>query len=101
VLRPVRRIVATPDPGRLPARSTRYVETHLPAPHSKQAKKSPLAAAVAEVVQLYGLRGWVEQGYKQLKNELGWADAVVRADVALRRHWLLVFCAFTFCWVHG
>jgi DDE superfamily endonuclease len=99
--RAVRRIVATPDPRRLPAGSTWYLETNLPAPRSKQAKKSPLeAAAVAEVVQLYGLRGWVEQGYKQLKGELGWADAVVRADVALRRHWLLIFCAFTFCWLH-
>ncbi len=25
---------------------------------------------------------------------------MVRADVALRRHWLLIFCAFTFCWCH-
>jgi hypothetical protein len=26
---------------------------------------------------------------------------MVRADLALRRHWLLIFCAFTFCWLHG
>ena len=100
--RPVRRIVATTEPGRLPGTSTWYVETNLPAPGSRKAKKSPLRAApIAEVVRLYGLRGWVEQSYKQLKNELGWADAMVRADVALRRHWLLIFCAFTFCWLHG
>ena len=49
---------------------------------------------------MYGLRGWIEQSYKQLKNELGWADAMVRAELALRRHWLLIFCAFTFCWLH-
>ena len=99
--RPVRRTVATTDPVQLPAASTWYVETNLPVPGSKQAKESPLQAApLAEVVRLYGLRGWVEQSYKQLKNELGWADAMVRSDVALRRHWVLVFCAFTFCWLH-
>lgn len=27
-----------------------------------------------EVVNLYGLRNWVEYGLKQSKNELGWAD---------------------------
>jgi DDE superfamily endonuclease len=99
--RPVRRVVATTDPEHFPAASTWYVETNLPAPDSKRAPQSPLAAApLAEIVRLYGLRGWVEQSYKQLKNELGWADAMVRADVALRRHWLLIFCAFTFCWCH-
>ena len=99
--RPVRRLVATTDPRRLPAASSWYIETNLPAPGSRPAKKSPLrAASIAEVVRLYGLRGWIEQSYKQLKNELGWADAMVRADLALRRHWLLIFCAFTFCWLH-
>ena len=99
--RPVRRLVATTDPRRLAAASSWYIETNLPAPGSRQAKKSPLgAASIAEVVRLYGLRGWIEQSYKQLKNELGWADAMVRAELALRRHWLLIFCAFTFCWLH-
>jgi hypothetical protein len=99
--RPVRRAVATTDPAQCPAASTWYVETNLPAPDSKRATQSPLdAAPLAEIVRLYGLRGWVEQNYTQLKNELGWADAMVRADVALRRHWLLIFCAFTFCWCH-
>jgi hypothetical protein len=49
-------------------------------------------------VRLYGLRQWVEQGYKQVKQELGWADFQVRADRAIRRHWALVCCAFCFCW---
>jgi hypothetical protein len=99
--RPVRRVVATTDPEQFPAASTWYVETNLPAPDSTRATQSPLdVAPLAEIVRLYGLRGWVEQSYKQLKNELGWADAMVRADVALRRHWLLIFCAFTFGWYH-
>lgn len=56
------------------------------------------AAQVAEIVRLYGLRQWVEQGYKQVKQELGWADFQDRFDRAIRRHWALVCCAFTFSW---
>ncbi len=40
----------------------------------------------------------MEQGYKQVKGELGWADFQVRSDAAIQRHWHLVCCAFTFCW---
>ena len=41
---------------------------------------------------------WIEQSYKQVKDELGWADFQVRSDVAIRRHQALVNCAFSFCW---
>jgi len=40
----------------------------------------------------------VELGYKQVKDELGWADFQVRSDRAIRCHWGLVCCAFSFCW---
>ena len=43
----------------------------------------------------------IEQGYKQVKGELGWADFQVRSDRAIRRHWTLVCCAFSFCWHAG
>jgi hypothetical protein len=43
-------------------------------------------ASLEEVVRLYGLRNWVEQGYKQTRDELGWADFMVRSDRAIRRH---------------
>jgi hypothetical protein len=46
---------------------------------------------------LYGLRIWVEESYKRMKDELGWADFMVRSDRAIRRHWALVCCAFAFC----
>ena len=49
-------------------------------------------------MRLYGLRMWVEQSYKQVKHELGYSDFQVRSDRAIRRHWQMVFCAFTFCW---
>jgi hypothetical protein len=44
---------------------------------------------------------WVEQRYKQVKTTLGWAEYQVRSDRAIRRHWTLVCCAFTFCWWHA
>lgn len=95
----VRLVVATTDPATLPAISTWYLTTNLPCPGSHRAADSPHAPAdLAEVVRLYGLRNWVEQGYKQVKQELGWADFMVRSDRAIRRHWQLVCCAFSFCW---
>jgi hypothetical protein len=51
-------------------------------------------ATLAEVARFYGLRAWVEQGYKQMKQELGWADWPARSDRAIRRHWALVCTAF-------
>ena len=94
-----RLVVATTDPATLPALSTWYLLTNVPRPGCSHAAASPLApAALAEVVRLYGLRLWVEQSYKQVKGELGWADFQVRSDAAIQRHWHLVCCAFTFCW---
>jgi hypothetical protein len=95
----MRVVVATADPATLPPLTTWYLATNLPHPDAPHAGGAPFAPAdLAEIVRLYGLRNWVEQGYKQLKQELGWADFMVRADQAIRRHWHLVFCAFSFCW---
>jgi DDE superfamily endonuclease len=98
--RSYRLVVATSDPRTLPKASTWYLVTNLPLPATPRAHEHPAlpAADLAEVVRLYGLRQWVEQGYKQVKQELGWADFQVRADRAIRRHWALVCCAFAFCW---
>jgi SRSO17 transposase len=86
--RPRRLVIATVDPATLPEPATWYLETTL-----------PLAEAdLAEVVRLYGLRNWVEQQYKQVKQSLGWSQYQVRSDRAIRRHWALVQCAFAFCW---
>jgi hypothetical protein len=94
-----RSVVATTDPKELPDKATWYLATNLPAPGSKRATDSELEAAdLAEIVRLYGLRMWVEQSYKQVKHVLGWSDYQVRSDIAIRRHWELVCCAFSFCW---
>ncbi len=97
--KPKRLVVATTDPAGLPERTTWYLRTNIPAPGSGRAEESEIApAGVAEVVRLYGLRMWVEQSYKQVKQALGWAQYQVRSDAAIRRHWQLVMCAFSFCW---
>jgi hypothetical protein len=95
--RPHRLVVATTDPASLPGHSTWYLLTNLPRPASRRTQQAQLS----KIVGLYGLRNWVEQGYKQVKGELGWADFQVRADRAIRRHWTLVCCAFSFCWHAG
>jgi hypothetical protein len=91
---PHRLVVATTDPATLPKLSTWYLLTNLPRPAARRAQQTQLS----EIVRLYGLRNWVEQSYKQVKGELGWADFQVRSDRAIRRHWTLVCCAFSFCW---
>jgi hypothetical protein len=92
--RRLRLVVASTDPASLPGQSTWYLLTNLPRPATRRAQQAELA----DIVRLYGLRNWVEQGYKQVKGELGWADFQVRSDRAIRRHWTLVCCAFSFCW---
>jgi hypothetical protein len=97
--RRIRLVVATTDPATLPKLTTWYLVTNLPHPNRHRRARAAFAPAdLAELVRLYGLRNWVEQGYKQVKGELGWADFQVRSDRAIRRHWQLVCCAFCFCW---
>jgi SRSO17 transposase len=94
-------VVATTDPKALPERTTWYLVTNLPAPGAERVKGHPLAPAdLAELVRLFGLRVWVEESYKQVKYALGWGEYQVRSDRAIRRHWVLVWCAFSFCWLH-
>jgi hypothetical protein len=94
-----RALVVSPEPATLPDLATWYLTTNLPAPGSERETEGDLPAAdLAEVVRLYGLRMWVEQSYKQVKHVLGWSSYQVRSEVAIRRHWQLVCCAFSFCW---
>lgn len=95
-----RLVVATRDPQTLPDKSTWYLATNLPRPGGiRDTGDSPHEPAdLAGVVRLYGIRNWIEQSYKQVKTELGWADFQVRSATAIRRHQTLVNCAFSFCW---
>ena len=94
-----RLVVATADPGTLPEKATWYLATNLPRPGGPREAGSPHPAApLAEIVRIYGIRHWTGQSYKQVKDQLGWADFQVRSDTAIRRHQALVNCAFCFCW---
>jgi len=88
--RGLRAVVVTTDPATLPNHTTWYLATNLPTGE----------ADLAEIVRLYGLRMWVEQAYKHTKYALGWSQYQVRSEAAIRRHWQLVCCAFSFCWWH-
>jgi SRSO17 transposase len=102
----VRAVVATTDPALLPEANTWFLMTNLPAPKAQNSSPVPVEqshdllapADLEEVVRLYSLRNWVEQSYKQVKHALGWAQYQVRSDTAMRRHWTLVMCAFSFVW---
>jgi SRSO17 transposase len=97
-----RALVASTDPLTLPDATTWYLVTNLPAPSANSEREAALApASLEEVLRLYGLRMWVEQSYKQVKYALGWSQYQVRSDQAIRRHWQLVCCAFSFCWYHA
>lgn len=100
--KPMRAVVATTNPAALPDHGTWYLTTNLPAPGSARSQEADAlpSADLAEIVRLYGLRNWVEQSYKQTKGALGWSEYQVRSDTAIRRHWVLVCCAFSFCWYH-
>ncbi len=94
-------VVATADPGR-PAgdKATWDLVTSLPRPGGPREADSPWpTAGLAEIVRIYGIRNWIEQSSKQVKEELGWVDFQVRSDTAIRRHQALVNCAFSFCWL--
>ena len=100
-----RALVVSTDPERLPRLSTWYLSTNLPVPTDRSERANDevsepflAPASLAEVVRLCGLRMWVEQSYKQVKHAIGWSDYQVRSDLAIRRHWQLVCCAFSFCW---
>ena len=94
-----RLVVATADPAALPDKATWYLVTNLPRPGGPREHDSPHPAAdLAEITRIYAVRNWIEQSYKQVKDELGWADFQVRSDLAIRRHQALVNCAFSFCW---
>ena len=94
-----RLVVATANPATLPDKPTWYLVTNLGRPGGPREADSPYpAASLAEVTRIYGIRHWIEQSYKQVKDELGWADFQVRSGTVIRRHQALVNCAFSFCW---
>ncbi len=63
-----------------------YLITHAPAD----------VATKEWIVETYAQRNWVEVFYREVKGWLGFKEYQVREASALYRHWILVFCAYTF-----
>lgn len=47
-----------------------------------------------ELGKRYSLRGWIEYGFKQVKNELGWADFRVTDYISIERWWEVVLSVY-------
>jgi SRSO17 transposase len=47
-----------------------------------------------KVAPLYSLRNWIEYGFKQIKNELGWADYRLTDYASIERWWEIVMSAY-------
>lgn len=73
----------TTDPETMPENSTSFVMTNL----SGNLKKT--------LGNLYGLRTWVEYGFRQCKQELGWTDYRFTNFEHIERWWEIIFCAYT------
>lgn len=67
----------TNEPVELPANSTWMVMSHLCAEQDQ----------AQFIGNLYGLRTWIEYGFKQCKNELGWADYRLTHYEQIERWW--------------
>ncbi|MHC5897672.1 transposase, partial [Nostoc sp.] len=73
----------TTDPETMPENSTSFVMTNL----QGNLKKT--------LGDLYGLRTWVEYGFRQCKQELGWTDYRFTNFQHIERWWEIIFCVYT------
>ena len=73
----------TTDPETMPENSTTFVMTNL----QGNLKKT--------LGDLYGLRTWVEYGFRQCKQELGWTDYRFTNFKDIERWWEIIFCVYT------
>lgn len=72
------------EPTALPDNSTWFAISHLDEPR----------AHFDQIGNLYGLRTWVEYGFKQCKDKLGWADYRVTHAAQIERWWGIVSSAY-------
>ncbi len=73
----------TTDPETMPENSTSFVMTNL---------QGNLKKILGD---LYGLRTWVEYGFRQCKQELGWTDYRFTNFQHIERWWEVIFCVYT------
>ncbi len=75
----------TTDPETMPENSTSFVMTNIQATRSKMKKT---------LGNLYGLRTWVEYGFRQCKQELGWTDYRFTNFQEINKWWEIIFSAY-------
>ncbi len=80
--RTIRYWLLTTDKDKLPDNSTWFIMSNLPGAINKTVGND------------YGLRTWVEYGFKQVKNYLGWADFRVTHYQQIERWWEVVSSAY-------
>ena len=73
----------TTDPETLPENTTSFVMTNI----AGNIKKT--------LGNLYGLRTWVEYGFRQCKQELGWTDYRFTNFKDIEKWWEIIFCVYT------
>ena len=61
---------------------------------------SPSIITKQWIVDTYYQRNWVEVFYREVKGLLGLKEYQVRGKRSLKRHFILVFCAYTFILWH-
>lgn len=75
----------TTDTETMPENSTSFVMTNLQKTRSKMKKI---------LGNLYGLRTWVEYGFRQCKQELGWTDYRFTNFDDINKWWSIIFCTY-------
>jgi hypothetical protein len=80
--RNIRYYQLTTDPAVLPEESTWLVMTNL------------AGVQLQDVGHSYGMRPWIEYGFKQSQQELGWADFRVTSYPEIERWWEMVSSAY-------
>jgi SRSO17 transposase len=75
----------TTDPETMPANSTSFVMTNL------SGKTSQIKKILGN---LYGLRTWIEYGFRQCKQELGWTDYRLTKFEQIEKWWEIIFSAY-------
>lgn len=80
--RDIRYYQITTDTEEQPPESTWFLMTNVP------------GAILQEIGNIYGVRTWIEYGFKQSKNELGWADFRLTEYTDIERWWEIVSSAY-------
>jgi SRSO17 transposase len=78
----------TTDPKTLPAATTVLLMTNLE------------GNLLHSLGNQYGLRTWIEYGFRQCKNELGWADYRLTDYASIQRWWELVLSTYLMVSLH-